>query len=63
MKYRYAGKEKTLSFGVYPSVSLAEARDKQKEAKGLLAKNIDPSADKAEKKLLHHIRTRIHFRR
>ena len=27
MKYRYAGKEKLLSLGKYPSVSLKEARD------------------------------------
>jgi len=29
MKYRFDGKEKTLSFGVYPEVSLKEARDKR----------------------------------
>lgn len=29
MKYRYAGKEKLLSIGVYPDVTLAEARDKR----------------------------------
>ncbi|WP_369064245.1 tyrosine-type recombinase/integrase [Enterobacter sp. MALB-1] len=43
MKYRYAGKEKLLSIGVYPDVSLAEARDKRNEAKRLLAAGEDPS--------------------
>lgn len=43
MKYRYAGKEKLLSIGVYPDVTLAEARDKRTEAKRLLAMGDDPS--------------------
>ncbi|MCI1898402.1 MAG: tyrosine-type recombinase/integrase [Enterobacter sp.] len=43
MKYRYAGKEKLFSIGVYPEVSLAEARDKRNEAKRLLAAGDDPS--------------------
>lgn len=43
MKYRYAGKEKLLSIGVYPDVTLAEARDKRSEAKRLLAAGDDPS--------------------
>ncbi|MEX6114966.1 Arm DNA-binding domain-containing protein, partial [Providencia stuartii] len=32
MKYRFAGKEKKLSIGVYPDVSLADARVKRDEA-------------------------------
>lgn len=43
MKYRYAGKEKLLSIGVYPDVTLAEARDKRIEAKRILATGDDPS--------------------
>lgn len=43
MKYRYAGKEKLLSIGVYPDVTLAEARDKRTEAKRVLAAGDDPS--------------------
>ena len=27
LKYRFGGKEKTLAFGIYPDVSLADARD------------------------------------
>ncbi|MEC5643534.1 tyrosine-type recombinase/integrase [Citrobacter koseri] len=43
MKYRYAGKEKLLSIGVYPDVTLAEARDKRTESKRMLAAGDDPS--------------------
>lgn len=32
MKYRFAGKEKKLSFGTYPDISLAEARTKRDKA-------------------------------
>ena len=45
-RYRFAGKAKTLSIGVYPVVSLREARDKVFEAKKKLGNNIDPSAEK-----------------
>ncbi len=50
-KYRYDGKEKKLSFGAYPEVSLAEARRKRDEAKRLLADDIDPSLHRQERKL------------
>ena len=43
LKYRFAGKEKLLSFGGYPDVSLAEARDRRDEARKKLANKIDPS--------------------
>ncbi|WP_051284196.1 tyrosine-type recombinase/integrase [Desulforegula conservatrix] len=44
MKYRFEGKEKLLSFGAYPTVSLADAREKRFEAKKLLDKGLDPGA-------------------
>jgi integrase len=44
LKYRYDGKEKLLSLGVYPDVGLKEARDKRDEARKLLAAGIDPGA-------------------
>jgi integrase len=44
--YRFAGKRKTLSIGIYPAVSLKKARDKLKDAKENLANNIDPSQAK-----------------
>lgn len=49
-KYRFEGKEKRLSFGVYPEVGLKEARDKRYEARKQLSAGIDPGmARKAEK--------------
>jgi integrase len=42
-KYRFAGKEKLLSLGVYPEVRLADARVRCAEARKLLADGIDPS--------------------
>ena len=50
LKYRIAGKEKLISLGIYPEVSLVEARDKRDEAKKALRSGIDPSgAKKAQK--------------
>jgi integrase len=49
-KYRFADKEKLISFGNYPSVSLADARKERERARELLVKGIDPSlARKAER--------------
>jgi integrase len=42
-KYRFAGKEKLISLGVYPEVRLADARVRCAEARQLLADGIDPS--------------------
>ncbi len=42
-KYRFAGKEKLLSYGVYPSISLREARDKRDAARKLLDRGIEPT--------------------
>lgn len=44
LKYRFAGKQKTLALGVYPEVSLKEARQLVVQAKQDLANGIDPSA-------------------
>ncbi|KFX00742.1 tyrosine-type recombinase/integrase [Pectobacterium carotovorum] len=50
LKYRYAGKEKLLSIGTYPDISLANARTKRGEAKKLLANGGDPSEEKQVEK-------------
>ena len=50
MKYRFDGKEKLLSFGAYPDVSLADARTRRDEAKKLLANGTDPGAVKQAQK-------------
>src|SRR5262249_43011407 len=44
MAYRFDGKQRTLALGVYPTVTLQEAREQRDGAKRLLAKGIDPSA-------------------
>lgn len=49
-KYRYAGREKLLALGVYPEVSLREARKARDAARLQLAAGIDPSAGKQEAK-------------
>lgn len=43
LKYRVNGKEKKLAIGVYPIVSLKQAREKRDEAKRQLSNGIDPS--------------------
>jgi integrase len=48
-KYRFAGKEKRLSLGVYPDTSLALARAKRDEARALLAQGLDPGAERRAK--------------
>lgn len=52
MKYRFGGKEKTLSLGPYPEVTLAEAREERDSARKLLRSGKDPSLAKQEKKRL-----------
>lgn len=51
MKYRHGGKEKRLALGVYPDVSLAQAREKRDQAREALAKGDDPGQIKREAKL------------
>ena len=50
LKYRFADREKSLAIGVYPDVTLAEARDKTHEARKMLANDIDPGTEKQNKK-------------
>ena len=51
LKYRLLGKEKNLAIGVYPDVSLKQARLARDEAKKLIHLGIDPVQDKQEQKL------------
>ena len=50
-RYRFAGKARMLSLGNYPEVSLKAAREMHSELKKILAKGVDPSLDRKEKKL------------
>lgn len=50
LAYRFDGKQKTLALGVYPDVSLADARERREQARKLLANGADPGAVKQEQK-------------
>lgn len=50
LSYRFAGKQKTLAFGVYPDVALAKARERRADARTLLADGIDPGVAKRDEK-------------
>lgn len=50
LKYRFGGKEKRLSLGAYPVVSLKDARERRDNAKRLLAGGIDPSVERKAQK-------------
>ena len=61
MKYRYADKEKTLSFGPYPDVSLSAARDQRDAAKRLLRDHKDPSLEKRKRKIAAYAAAGVTF--
>jgi integrase len=42
LKYRFGGKEKSLSMGVFPDVGLKKARERRDAARELLANGVDP---------------------
>jgi integrase len=48
LKYRYLGKEKKLSLGQYPDVTLKAARERRDEARSLLANGADPTSVKVQ---------------
>lgn len=50
LAYRFGGKQKTLALGVYPDISLADARDRREQARKLLANDADPGAIKQAQK-------------
>jgi integrase len=49
-KYRFEGKEKRLSLGVYPDVGLKEARERRDNARKLLANGVDPGEHRKAQK-------------
>lgn len=51
MDYRFGGKRKTLALGVYPEVTLADARRKCEAARDQLQNDIDPSDTKRANKI------------
>jgi len=50
MDYRFGGKRKTLALGVYPTVTLADARQRREDARRLLANGTDPGEVRAAEK-------------
>jgi integrase len=50
LKYRFAGKEKTLALGVFPAVSLLEARQKRDAERRLLRDGFDPGEERKIRK-------------
>lgn len=50
LKYYFEGKEKQLSLGVYPEVTLSEARKRRDTYRSLLAQGIDPSFRRKQEK-------------
>jgi len=50
LKYRFDGKDYLLSLGVYPTVTLQEARKQRVQLKEKIAKGVNPSAERKEKK-------------
>ena len=51
LKYRLHGKEKLLALGVYPGVTMAEARSEANKAKAFLRQGIDPLNRRRQEKL------------
>ena len=52
MKYRFHGKEKRLAFGVYPDVTLDDAREQRSRAKKILTEGKDPADVKKQDRLI-----------
>ncbi len=55
LAYRYEGKQKKLAIGVYPEVSLAEARKRREAARALLREGRDPMVERRVEKLARAI--------
>ena len=53
--YRHEGKQKLMALGVYPDVSLAQARDKADLARKLLATGVDPMATRKSEKIARRL--------
>ena len=51
LQYRFGGKQKMLALGVYPEITLADARSRRDEARKLLANGVDPGDKKKSDKI------------
>lgn len=59
LKYRFAGKEKIIDLGSYPSVSLTDAREKREAFRKMVADGTDPAAERKQEKA-HDLQTFEH---
>ncbi|HEY0267657.1 MAG TPA: integrase arm-type DNA-binding domain-containing protein, partial [Methyloradius sp.] len=59
--YRFLGKRKTLALGIYPDVSLANAREKRDSARKLLANDVDPNEFKKSNNALRILNSENSF--
>ncbi|HLR16644.1 MAG TPA: integrase arm-type DNA-binding domain-containing protein [Alcanivoracaceae bacterium] len=59
--YRFAGKQKTLALGVYPEISLAQARELHRKAYNQVDAGIDPAQVRQAEKLTKHIQSNNSF--
>jgi integrase len=62
MKFRHGGRERLLAFGVYPEVTLAEARARRDDARATLRNGDDPAAIKRARKVAAKLGTAESFR-
>lgn len=49
--YRFGGKQKQLALGTYPTVTLAQARERRDAARKLIANGTDPSVQRRLEKI------------
>ena len=57
LKYRFGGREKLLTFGAYPDLSIVEARERREAAKRAIREGRDPSVEKKQDRAARAIGT------
>jgi integrase len=57
MDYRFAGKRKTYAIGIFPQVSLKEARERRYDARKKLSDGLDPNQEKKQRKMRSEVPT------
>ncbi len=62
LSYRFLGKQRAPALGVWPEVSLAEARDKRDSARKMVSDGVDPFVEKQRRKLRAQIDENINFK-
>ena len=61
-KYRFQGVGKQMSYGRYPDITLADARERHSSARRMLASGIDPMAQRKAEKTAHRDTNGLSFR-